>query len=151
MPTDYEPNQQLEQLVIEVLNGSDFNALREHEVKIASCLKIKINDDEEYVQSPGDAAQLKKVGPPFTAFIDHHFILVFDAYSWNNFPQRRSAAIHKALMRIKLKISDSGDIKLGTRVPDVQEFTATLRRYGAYNDELTALMQAAEAISQSLR
>lgn len=151
MPTEYEPNQQLEQLVSEVLSEPDFHSLVEHEVKVASCLKIKMNDDEEYVQSPGDAAQLKKVGPPFTAFIDQHFILVFDAYAWNNFPQRRSAAIHKALMRVKLKISDSGDIKLGTRAPDVQEFTATLRRYGAYNDELTALMRAAEDINRSLQ
>ena len=151
MPTEYEPNQQLELLVTEVLEDPDFHALLEHEVKVTSCLKIKMNEDEEYVQSPGDAAQLKKVGPPFTAFIDQHFILVFDAYAWNNFPQRRSAAIHKALMRVKLKISESGVIKLGTRAPDVQEFTATLRRYGAYNDELTALMRAAEDINRSLQ
>jgi hypothetical protein len=151
MPTEYEPNQQLETLVAEVMNEPDFHSLVEHEVKVASCLKIKMNEDEEYVQSSGDAAQLKKVGPPFTAFIDQNFILVFDAYAWNNFPQRRSAAIHKALMRVKLKITDSGDIKLGTRAPDVQEFTATLRRYGAYNDELTALMRAAEDVSRLLQ
>ncbi len=150
MPTEYEQNNELDQLVQRVLNEPDFSALVTHEVAITSCLKIKMNDDSEYVASKGDAAQLKKVGAPFNAFINKNYIIVFDAYAWHNFPNRREAAIHKALMRISVKLTDSGEVKFGNRLPDVQEFTATLRRYGTYNDELTALVQAAEDLGRML-
>jgi hypothetical protein len=142
MPTEYEQSSELEQLVNDVLSESDFTALVTHGVSITSCLKIKMNSDNEYVASKGDPAQLKKVGAPFNAFIDKHYIVVFDAYAWQNFPAKREAAIHKALMRISIKLTDSGEVKLGSRSPDVQEFTATVRRYGNYNPELEALSMA---------
>jgi hypothetical protein len=150
MPTEYEQNNELDELVQRVLNEPDFSALVTHEVAITSCLKIKMNEDSEYVASKGDTAQLKKVGAPFSAFIDKNYIIVFDAYAWHNFPNRREAVIHKALMRISVRLTDSGDVKFGNRAPDVQEFTATLRRYGTYNDELTALVQAAEDLGRML-
>jgi|688.fasta_scaffold165520_2 hypothetical protein len=142
MPTEYEQNTELDGLVQRVLSEPDFSSLVTHEVSITSCLKIKMNEDSEYVASKGDAAQLKKVGPPFSAFIDKHYIVVFDAYAWHNFPNRREAAIHKALMRISVRLTDSGEIKFGNRTPDVQEFTATVRRYGQYSDELVAFALA---------
>lgn len=148
MPTEYEQNQQLDELVAAVLEEQEFGPLRDHGVKIASCLKIKMDDNDEYVPSTGDPVQLKKVGPPFLAFIDYNYVLVFDAFAWNNHSHRRAASIHKALMRIKLRVTDSGVIKLGTRAPEIQEFTATLRRYGAYNEELAALMRAAEDLNR---
>ena len=150
MPTEYEQNNELDELVQRVLNEPDFSARVTHEVAITSCLKIKMNEDSEYVASKGDTAQLKKVGAPFNAFIDKNYIIVFDAYAWHNFPNRREAVIHKALMRISVRLTDSGDVKFGNRSPDVQEFTATLRRYGTYNDELTALVQAAEDLGRML-
>jgi hypothetical protein len=139
MPTEFEQSSELEQLVNDVLSESDFTALVTHGVSITSCLKIKMNSDNEYVASKGDPAQLKKVGAPFSAFIDKHYIVVFDAYAWQNFPAKREAAIHKALMRISIKLTDSGEVKFGSLSPDVQEFTATVRRYGNYNPELEAL------------
>ena len=150
MPTEYECSSELSAVVEEVLGEPEFEALGSHNIKITSCLKIKTDGDGEPVKSKGDAAQLKKVGPPFSAFIDKQFIIVFDSYHWLNFVQRRAAAVHKALMRIKVQVKDNGDISVGTRQPDVQEFTATLRRYGAYNDELAVLMQAAAEINRML-
>lgn len=150
MPTEYEQNQELDNLVQSVLEYPEFHALVDNEVSITSCLKIKMDADQEYVASKGDAAQLKKVGAPFVAFIDKKFIIVFDAYAWHNFPGKRESAIHKALMRIHVKLSDSGEVKLSSRVPDVQEFTATVRRYGQYNDELQALNSANIELQQML-
>ena len=144
--TDYAPNQQLETLVAEVIQLNDFHLLRQHDLSITSCLKIKIKEDGEYAKCKGDPVQVKKVSGPFAAFIEHHFIVVYDAYEWNNFESRRSAQIHRALMRIKVKVSDSGNLSFGTRQPDIQEFEATLRHYGPYNEGLTAIMRAAEAL-----
>jgi hypothetical protein len=148
MPTEYEQNQELDTLVQTVLEYPEFHALVENEVSITSCLKIKMDADQEYVASKGDAAQLKKVGAPFVAFIDKKFIIVFDV--WHNFPAKRESAIHKALMRIHVKLSDSGEVKLSSRAPDVQEFTATVRRYGQYNEELQALNSANIELQQML-
>ena len=134
MPTEYEVRQDLTDEVDRVFSGPDFGTVREFGVIIKSCLIIKTvgDDSEDFAPCRGDAAKLKKIGPPFSTFMDGHFILVFDAGVWENFhgTTRVECAIHKALMRIQAEVSDSGDLKVRTRNPDFQEFSSTIRRYG---------------------
>lgn len=42
--------------------------------------------------------------------------------------------------------SDGGTMKWSVREPDVQEFSAILRRHGAWNDDLTAFASVAKSI-----
>jgi hypothetical protein len=104
---------------------------------------MKHNKEDEEVESIPEGATTKKVSQPFRTFCEADAILVFDHFHWVNSPGRRLPFIHRALMRIKVTVTDSGDVKLGTRKPDVQEFGATLRRFGLYSSELEALNLAA--------
>lgn len=147
MSTEFEQDRGLAEAIDRVLATPDFESFRTFRVKVSSCLKVKQDEDGEYVRSPGGPTQLKKVSGHYTAFMSEHYVLVYDAYHWHNFVQSREANIHKALMHVKISQSQSGEMKLGTRPPDVQEFTATLRRYGAYNDELRTLILAAQDVA----
>lgn len=158
MPVEYELNPGLQELVDQVVQNQDyteFQQIRNHELIIKSCLKIKLGEDEEPVRPEGEIAEVKKVGALHQAFIECDFIVVLDYYAFLNFNDNlKKAAIHKALMKIKIKESESGRISYGTRKPDVQEFQATIVRFGAWSESLSsfreALLAAGEAAGQQM-
>lgn len=158
MPVEYELNTGLQEIVDQVVNNPDFTEfaqIRNHELIIKSCLKIKLDENDEPVRPEGEIAELKKIGPLHKVFIQGDFILVMDYYGFLNFGDNlKKAAIHKALMKIKVKESDSGRITYGTRKPDIQEFQATIVRFGAWSETLStfreALLAAGEAAGQQM-
>lgn len=156
MAVEYEVNQELTDLIAEmVAEQPEFSALSVNQINIVGCLKIDMVNETDYKPCKGPPAVAKKVSSHYTAFLnDTKYVLIFDAGTWHNHPQRRSAAIHRALMRIGVSVTDSGKVKLSPRSPDVQEFTATIRRYGpslATSDEyLRSFLTAARQVVQSL-
>ena len=153
MPVEYELNPGLQELVNNVVSNeefTEFQGIRNHELIIKSCLKIKLDENEEPVRPEGEIAEVKKVGALHQAFIEGDFILVMDYYAFLNFNDNlKKAAIHKALMKIKIKESESGRISYGTRKPDIQEFQATIVRFGAWSETLSAFQQALLAAGEA--
>jgi len=144
MPTEYDiAPDELDDSVQTMLTYGEFSQLRDAEIRLKVCLLIKTDKDGEPVASKGDAVVLKKVPPFLSPICTPHFVVLIDNYALANFPQRIDAAIHKALSRVEAKVTETG-IKWATKSPDVQEFTATIRRFGLHNDLLRDLMAAAD-------
>src|SRR5574343_237548 len=147
MPVEYELNTGLDEMVQSIANDPrfpEFSPLREHEVKLKSCLKMKLDQNDEPVPPVGEMAELKKQGQIHQLFLQAHYILVFDYFTWVNpsaSDNLKRAIIHRALMRIKIKETTAG-ISFGTRRPDINEFQATVLRFGAWNNELAAFKAA---------
>lgn len=146
MPVEYEISEPLQELVDQVLNNqefTEFTPLREAECVIKSCLKVKLDKNDEPVQPKGAWAEIKKIGPLHRAFIQGNFILALDFYVFTNMaPDIQRAAIHKALMGIKVNLKDDGSVAYSTRKPEIQEFQATIVRFGAWAPGLSELRQA---------
>lgn len=145
MPTEYELSSDLQELVDQVLNSEafgEFTPLRQAETIIKSCLKVKLGRDDEPVKPEGELAEVKKVSALHHVFIQADFLLVFDYYTWINFNDAvKKEVIHKALMKIRVKVSDSGVISYGTRKPDICEFRETIVRFGL-TDRLSHVREA---------
>lgn len=139
MPTEYELSNGLQERVGELLSTcEDFNALRDTDVAIGCCFRIKLNKDDEMVAS-GPASDLKRVSPLMRAFFSFDFVVVVDQYVWNNVSGvAQNAMLHSALMRAQVEVAGQGT-KIRMRKPDVVEFSQTLRRFGLYKEECVNL------------
>jgi len=144
MGTSYEVNAGLQKAIdalLEDISIAEFSPIREHQIKVLSCTKNKLNEEDEPVQTAGDTVQVKKVSDLHQAFIDGHYLVVMDGYVFDHVDDGQLQAIlHSALMRIKVEPTESG-VKLGTRKPDIQVFQATIHRFGAYTDDLLSLKE----------
>lgn len=118
------------------LSYTEFNPIRDHEVKIEvrSCVRT---DKHGQNQPPKDEpVQLKKVGAADRSIVDTDYILIVDNSAWESANgQQRNAIIHRGLMKIDIEAGE-GKIKLGTKKPNVVEFTETIVRFGPYDDRL---------------
>jgi hypothetical protein len=61
---------------------------------------------------------------------------------------QKNAALHHALSIICIERNKKGKILLKTRKPDVQEFRATMARYGSWNEPL---QDAEEALKSAAK
>ena len=115
----------------------EFNALREHEVKIVAIVRSQSNSEGEHIRGGGDILQLKKLSPLHRVLVTAHYVLQVDYYGWEHELEGpiRTASIHRCLMSIEASQGEGG-VKLGTRKPDVLEYSKTLSRFGAVNDAL---------------
>lgn len=157
--TEYVKDEELENAATDMLGRLDyteFNPIREHEVKIEYCMKIRQNKDGENEPCKGDPTTLKKVGQVERLFCDADYILIVDNSAWQscNSTVQQEAIIHRGLMKINIDTSEKG-IKVTTRKPDIVEFTATVMRFGAYNDPLLnfreAFSLAAKRVAEELQ
>lgn len=134
MPIEFELSPEIQADVDELVATeayAEFDNLRLHEVKIGACTKIKIGDDDmELKPTPGPAVKLTKVSDLMGVFTDSKYLVCVCAYFWQHAPvSERQSALHKALMGID--VVQKGDaVRYKTRRPDVNEFSATLTRFG---------------------
>lgn len=156
MAVEYESSQEITDLIDSMIaEQPEFSGLAVNNIKIVGCFKIDMANETDYKPCKGPAAVIKKISSHYTAFLDDFkYVLVFDAGVWQNHPQQRGPAVHKALMRIGVNVDDNGKVKLSTRQPDVQEFTATLRRYGTAltntDEYLRTFLSAARTVVDQL-
>ena len=144
---EYDLNKDLSTALAEMqanVEFTEFNELRENEIIVLACVRIRMDDDGETQPCKGDVVMLKKVTPLEKLFITKkpHYFMVVDHHAWTNAHETaRAAMLHRGLMRIAVEKGETG-IKLGMRKPDIAEFTATVRRFGAFSDVLCDLRDA---------
>lgn len=142
MPTEFEFSPEFQQVVDRLIASCvDFAPLRDHEVRVKSCLKIRLDDDEQPVPYKGDPVTLHRCSPVQKIFMEADYYLIAD-YGWFSSSGTAMAPLHKALMRIHVKVGQE-KVTLATRSPEIQEFTATIRRYGPWTDQIRSLINAA--------
>lgn len=145
MAIEYEVSKPLQDDVDALIDScAEFSPLREHEVAIASCLKIKMSEADMELQP---TLKLVKISDAVQLLARKRYLLVVCAYFWQHANTReKSRALHRALMQIGVESSEDG-LKFKTRKPDVQEFTATVTRFGPTPgvQQLIQLFQAAAA------
>jgi hypothetical protein len=148
MPVEYEKDEKLEAMVADLVTNpayAEFSLLRQHHVKLISCLKVKMDENDEPIKPKGELVELKKQSPLHQVLLDAHYIVVFDYYTWVNPSASESfkkAMIHRALMKINVKDNEEGVVSFGIRRPDVTEFQATVVRFGPFTDELKEFKDA---------
>jgi hypothetical protein len=134
MPVEYELSREIQEALDEMLWNTDyteFEDLRTNEVAVAGAIKVKMNEADMEIQPiPGPAVKLVKLNDVARLFTDKHYVVVVDAYFWQHSSRNeRLVGLHRALMQIQVDRQDDV-VKLKTRRPDVQEFSATLIRFG---------------------
>lgn len=153
---EYEVNDEFGRAVEDMVANksiTEFNPLREHEIKLLTQLCIRTNKDGDHVEGPGAPIVCKKVPAAYRELIDGDYVIIADYYFWNHNDEiKQKAALHRALMQIEVeeKEKDNGEKKLmmKMRKPEIQEFRSTVARFGAYND---ALLDFREAMKSSAR
>jgi hypothetical protein len=141
MPIEYSINKGLQDALSSMLcdmSLAEFTPLRDSGIKVLACTKVKFQDEEEQPCS-GDPVSVRKVSDLHRVFIDGHYLLVADQYTFSHSNELQlKALLHSALMRISVENTESG-LKLGIRKPDIMAFQATINRFGAYTDALLGL------------
>lgn len=153
MPTEYVEDQEMADAVTEMLGElsyTEFNPIREHEVKIEVRSCVRTNKDGENAPAKEEPVALKKVGPVERSIVDTDYIIIVDNSAWAEANEvQRNALIHRGLMKINIEHVDE-KIKVGTRKPDVVEFTETIVRFGAYRDRILNLREAMTLASKQV-
>lgn len=145
MPTEYANDKEVENAVTDMLADdayNEFDPLRNHEVKINTCIVVRTTKEGEDVPCKGDPVVLKKISPLEKLFIDADYILVVNNSAWKSASSTivQQAMLHKGLMKINVEAVDGG-ATLSVRKPDVVEFSATMNRFGPYTDNLISLRE----------
>jgi hypothetical protein len=145
--TEYDFDKELSDMLEDMIadtNFSEFNELRDLAIVVLPCVKVRMDKDGETQACKGDPVTVKKVGPVERIFMTKkpHFLVVVDYGAWGEANEKiRQAMLHRGLMRIVAEKTDDG-MKIGTRKPDIVEFTMTVERFGAFNEHLLNLREA---------
>lgn len=154
MPTEYVESKELTNALTDFLGEleyTEFNPIRDTELKIQICLVVRQNAEGEDVPPKGDPVALKKVTPLERVYIDADYILTVDNYAWNHAKtkQEQDAMLHRGLMQIDIQSTEKG-VKLKTRKPEIREFSATVGRFGAYHERLINFKDTFELAGKAL-
>jgi hypothetical protein len=146
MKTEYEINAEFQKDVnalVEDKTMVEFNPIREQELRIVAVVCIRTNNEGEHEQPKGCPVKCTKLSPIIRLLTEHHYLVVGDYYFWTHANEiQKKAAIHRALMSINVEKSKTGEIKLKTRKPEIQEHRATIARFGAFSEELVDMKEA---------
>lgn len=146
---EYEKSKELSDAVDDMLADTsvvEFNPIREQDITVFSLMAIRTNTEGEEEEPKGKPITCRKIPTVFAELTEGHYLIVADNYFWNHTDDnQKKAALHHALMQINVEKNKKGEIKLGTRKPEVQEFRSTIARFGAYNDTLLDFRQAFQA------
>jgi hypothetical protein len=135
MPTEYVEDKEMMDAVTEMLGDpkfTEFNPIREHEVKIDVRSCVRTDKHGENQKAKAEPITLKKVGQAERSIVDTDYILIVDNSAWAE------------------SNAGEGKIKVGTRKPDVVEFTETIVRFGAYRECILNLRDAMTLASKQV-
>ena len=151
MPIEYAEDGALTRLLKEVLDNPQYNVLaplRESELVVLSCFKIKTNKDGETIQATRRPAKASRFSPIEQVFIPAHILVVVDRYAWENAPESREAMLCSALLDVAVEQTDSG-LKVSKREPAIVEHPEIVEMFGFYSPPLKALKPVLEAYQKS--
>ena len=92
--------------------------------------------------------KVRKISGSLEYLLDCDFLVEVALDQWNEkSAEQRQALVDHLLERCTGEEAEqNGDMKWATREPDVAEFTAILRRHGAWNDELAGFASVAKTV-----
>lgn len=152
MSISYEVSAPVQALVQQMLESelyTEFRPLREQDIRFTGILKTttKGRDSNEETVPGAKEIELKKISDLYQVVVESHYLVVFDAYFWQNTESRlRDARLHRALMTVQ--VADHGKTK--KRAPDVVEYRATLLRFGEYSEEVQGFAEVLRNASTSV-
>lgn len=94
------------------------------------------------------AGKVRRISGSLEYLLDTDFLVEVALDQWNEKTDtQRQALVDHLLERCTGEEDDkTGDMKWTTREPDVAEFTAILRRHGAWNDDLAGFATVAKTV-----
>jgi hypothetical protein len=146
MPTEYELDEGLTAKIQSLIDNpelAEFSLLRQFAIKVEGCLKVRLDKHGEPLPSKGKKVEVKKTPAVFSLLVQPQYVVVVDYGFWIDqmvSEVHKKALLHHALMQLNVEPTTDGK-KLGIRKPDVIEFAATAKRYGAWTSELATFRQ----------
>ena len=94
------------------------------------------------------SGKVRRISGSLEYLLECDFLVEVALDQWNELTElQRQALVDHLLERCTGEEDDqTGDMKWTTREPDVAEFTAILRRHGAWNDDLNAFASVAKTV-----
>lgn len=134
---EYRPDKELDALLKKILATEPDCKRYIDYAKILICF-VSRNNEKEGVVKGKVYAIIKKISQELQLFVQPkaQYIVVIDEGWWLDADTReRDGAISRQLSRIKIKVTDGG-VKFSLSDYDIKENVATLKRHGAYSQEL---------------
>jgi len=155
--TEYVTDDELTKAVSALLGNEGLpklSALRENEVVILCCMKVRMDDNGETQPPKGNPVKLKKLSDLERLFVEGnaHYILTMDYHFWKNAnEQQQMAHLYDELRTIKPEPSEKG-LALKKWEPTVNvKFADTIEYFGAFDDETLQLRNAMKNVSKRLK
>jgi len=139
--TEYERSKELTNTVHDMVSDAgmaEFNDLRQQELSIECLLEVRENSKGEPLALNGaPPVRAVKIPPVYHLLTKSHYVVLANEDWWKHANEiQQKAALHHALMTIKVEVTDKGAIVLTRRKPDVIAFTETVSHFGAWNATL---------------
>jgi hypothetical protein len=147
MATEYNIDAELQNLIDDMTGNvgyREFNELRKHDIGIVGLLVTKTDTNGDSVPAKGDPVKIVKISPAIKPLVRNgaQYAMYVNNYEWTcqEGLATREVLVHRALMGIDVQ-EVKGKIKLGKRKPDINEFSATIMRFGAYSNDLLGIKE----------
>ena len=152
---EYESNNDFSQAVHSMMADktiTEFNPLREQDVKVFALLCIRTDSEGEHVEGKGAPILCKKIAAPYEVLTKGKYLIIGEYYFWTHANEvAQKAALHRALMQVEIeKDEEKKTVKFKTRKPEIQEFRSTVARFGAWNDSLLDFREAFKTAAKAL-
>lgn len=140
MAAEYLSDPKLDQFTAQLLKRY-FRQLSEYNIVVKAKLKSKINEEGEYTVSQNAKVKLVKIPDLYREEMDAHYLLVVDAFFWydKSLIKIREATFSFALDHIAIEHTDTGEIKVRKRQPDIVEFSSNVSRFGFYDNRMKSV------------
>jgi hypothetical protein len=153
MATEYVEDAEMTDAVTAMLGElsyTEFNLIREHEVKIEVRSCVRVDKTGENAKPKTEPVAVKRVSDADKTVVNTDYIFIVDNSSWAEANEvQRDAIIHRGLMKIDIEVVE-GKIKLKTKKPNVVEFTETIVRFGPYHEVLLNMRDAMTLASKQV-
>jgi len=153
--TEYVTDEELTNAVSQLLTTvPQLKALRDCDVVILCCMRVRMDDNGETEQPKGCPVKLKKLSDLERLFVEGnaHYILTMDYHFWKNSNERQhTAQLFDELMGIKVETSETG-LKLKKRDATVTvRHVETVELFGAFDDPTLALREAMKNVGKRMK
>lgn len=151
MANIYEEEVTLDPIFEKVLSYTEFKPLVDEDLRFKLLAKIKLDKNEDEVETGGAAVEIKKVPALYETLTNFDYIILVCRFRWNNMAQgMQEASLHKALMTIEVDLTGK-EVKYNTRPPDVNEFSETINRFGLYNEAVKNLGDLMDEVKREIK
>lgn len=119
------------------------DAVGNEEISIAYVFETKAFDQLTEEFKPHTVAKVTKASPLWRSLTERELVIQFRRPFWDAFKhEQRCAVLHHELTHIALERDEKGRLKLSLRPHDVEDFRATVRRFGPILPGRAAFLKA---------